>query len=791
MRFSEAWLRESVNPAITIDELVDQLTMAGLEVDGVEPVAGQFEGIVVGEVLDVKPHPNADKLKICLVSVGTDDPLSIVCGASNVYQGMRAPIALIGAILPGDFRIKKSKLRGEDSFGMLCSEQELGLAKESDGLMQLPDDAPLGSNVRDYFQLDDNIIDVDLTPNRADCLSVEGVAREVALLNQIDWKAPNGNKITVDHQQVLDVELLAPEACPKYLGRLIKNVNPKAKTPLWLQEKLRRSGIRSLSPLVDVTNYVLLELGQPLHAFDAEKIDGHVVVRFARDNEKLLLLNDQEIALKEDLLVISDSAKPLALAGIMGGRESAVSDETQDIFLECAFFAPSAMSGKARLYGLHTESSHRFERGVDPELQQRAIDRTTELILSIAGGEAGPTVEAIEQSAIPQWSAIHLRRHRIKRILGVEFSSQETETILRRLGMSVDRRTDGWLVTPPSFRFDIAIEADLIEELGRVYGYDKLPQSQLEMHVELGTDSETVIDANRLKDILVDRGYQEAITFSFVDSETLEKLVPDEKSIKLANPISSELSIMRTSLWPGLILAAQRNIHRQTDRVRLFESGLVFLNRQDEIQQKQRIAGLVTGSALPEQWGEKSRDIDFYDMKSDAESLLGLSRRSFTFRTEANPVLHPGQCAQIFSSEGMSAGWLGRLHPSLQKEFDFDKPVFLFELDNDVIYEKNICEFNVLSKYPQVRRDIAVIVNEAITADDLLESIYANNNNLIHNAFVFDVYRGKGVESSHKSVAMSLILQDYSDTLTDAQIDTIVSQVVSKLGEDFGAKLRE
>lgn len=791
MRISEAWLRESVDPDIDTDELVKQLTMAGLEVDGVDPAAAEFEGVVVGEVLDVKPHPNANRLRLCKVSVGTVEPLQIVCGASNVQEGMRAPTALVGAVLPGDFRINKSILRGQESFGMLCSQKELGLTEETDGLMRLPDDAPVGTNIRDYLKLDDCIIDIDLTPNRADCLGVEGVAREVALLNRLDWKPSAQKENSIDHQQSVPVKVEVFEACPRYLGRVVTGVNPAAPTPLWMQERLRRSGVRSLGPLIDVTNYVLLELGQPLHAFDCAKIEGQIVVRCAHAKEKLLLLNDQEIVLDDDMLVIADQSKALALAGIMGGQDSAVSTNTQDIFLECAYFSPAVILGKSRRYGLHTDSSHRFERGVDPELQRRAMERTTELIVAISGGQVGPIVEAKQESALPKRQSILLRAERIKKVLGVELADTEIEEFLRRLGMRVEQQSEGWWVRPPGFRFDISIEADLIEELGRVYGYDKLPRSDLFMHVELGKDSEKELSLDRIKDVLVDRSYQEAITFSFVDEELLSQLTPEQKPIPLENPISSELSMMRTTIWAGLLLAAQRNTNRQQERIRIFESGLIFLQRKDGIQQEQKIAGLITGTVYDEQWAEKTRFIEFYDLKSDVESLLALTGREFSYLAGQHPALHPGQTAEVLSAEGKRVGWLGMLHPSLQQDLEFDNPIFLFELDYRAIVERRLPAFQELSKFPHVRRDLAVIVEEGISGNDLVNCISRMENNILYEVLIFDVYRGKGVESGKKSVALGLFMRDSEGTLTETRIDAIVSQVFNQLNDDFDAKLRD
>lgn len=790
MQFSEAWLRELVNPALNTQELVEQITMAGLEVDSVNPAAAEFSGVVVAQVVSVTAHPDADKLRVCQVEVGTDAPLQIVCGASNVREGLKIPAALIGAKLPGDFKIKKSKLRGEQSFGMLCSEKELGLAADADGLMELAADAPVGTDIRDYLALNDQLIEVDLTPNRADCLSVEGVAREVALLNELEFNVTQINPHAVEHQETLDVKISAPEACPRYLGRLIKGVNATAETPLWMQERLRRSGLRSLGPVVDVTNYVLLEMGQPLHAFDAAKLSGGIEVRLAHADETFSLLNDQEIKSNSETLVIADAEKALALAGVMGGSESAVSDNTQDIFLECAFFNPSFMMGKARHYGLHTDSSHRFERGVDAELQSRAIERATQLIVEIAGGSVGAITEVVAEQYLPERPAVTLRQQRIKRILGVALDEAEVEGILQRLGMSIVKDAEGWQVTPPGFRFDIAIEADLIEELGRVYGYNNLPQTSLLMRSALSEAPEAVLEIDQIKDLLVGRDYQEAITYSFVDEDLQKTLVPEDTYIKLQNPISSELAVMRTTLWCGLLQAAAYNTKRQHTRVRLFEAGQRFLGT-DVAQQEKMLAGIALGSANPEQWGEKARKVDFYDIKADVEAICALTGREVQFVVAKHNTLHPGQSAEIQTMQGQSLGWIGMLHPTLEKQLGFDGNVFLFELSQAVLLERNVPVFNSLSKFPSVRRDLALLIKEEVSFEAVKKCIDDCQEKLIKQVMVFDIYRGQGVEQGYKSIALGLIMQDATQTLTDSEIDAIVNSVLDALSNKLSAKLRD
>lgn len=791
MQLSEAWLRELVNPPITTAELVEQLTMAGLEVDSVTPAAAEFNGVVVGEVLAMEPHPDADRLRVCKVEVGEAEPLQIVCGAANVRVGLKIPAALIGAVLPGDFKIKKSKLRGVESFGMLCSEKELGLAKDAEGLMELPVDSPVGTDIRDYLSLNDNMIEVDLTPNRADCLSVEGIAREVAVLNRLDFKPEHVMPVSAAHQETLAVAVEAVEYCPRYTGRLIKNVNPDAETPLWLQERLRRSGLRSLGPLVDVTNYVLLEMGQPLHAFDADKLTGGIRVRLAEAGEKLSLLNDQEIVLDNETLVIADDSRALALAGVMGGSESAVGDKTSNIFLECAYFSPDTIMGKARRYGLHTDSSHRFERGVDPYLQSRALERATQLILSIVGGSAGPVTEVKSEAALPKRLPVLLRKQQVLDILCVELEDELIVDIFERLGMSVETTEEGWQITPPGFRFDIAIEADLIEEVARIVGYNNLPQSELFMRSELSKAPEAMLELDRVKDFLVDRGYQEAITYSFVDEAIQKIIAPDDEFIPLQNPISSELAVMRTTLWCGLLRAALHNVNRQHARVRLFETGLRFVRRDGAIHQQKMLAGLAIGDVYAEQWGDKGRAIDFFDVKADLEALFALTGITIRFDAAIHPALHPGQSAQILSASGENVGWLGMLHPLLEKQLDFDSRVFLFELDQDLLLNKAIPAFKPLSKFPSVRRDMALIVDEKVTAGQIVDAIKSCNEPMIQDIMIFDVYRGAGVEAGCKSIALGLVFQDFSQTLTDSQIDAIFSRLLAALADKTNAKLRD
>jgi phenylalanyl-tRNA synthetase beta chain len=790
MQMSEAWLRTYVNPALSTQELVAQLTMAGLEVDSVTPAAAEFSGVVVGEVLAMQAHPDADRLRVCQVAVGATEPLQIVCGASNVRVGLKIPAALVGAVLPGDFKIKKSKLRGVESFGMLCSEKELELASNAEGLMELATDAPVGLDIRDYLALNDAIIDVDLTPNRADCLSVEGLAREVAVLNQLDFSVPTVLAVNEQHQDVLPVSVDAKEACPRYLGRLIKGINPQATTPVWLKERLRRSGVRSLGPVVDVTNYVLLELGQPLHAFDAATLHGTVRVRWAKNGEQLALLNEQLITLDEDSLCISDDRQVLALAGVMGGSSSAVSEESCDIFLECAFFTPLSIAGKARKFGLHTDSSHRFERGVDPFLQERAIQRATQLIVDIAGGSAGAITAVIHPQSLPKRLPVTLRRQQITKLLGITPADTDVSAIFQRLGMQIVSDGEGWQITPPGSRFDITIEADLIEELARIIGYNNLPSRSLLMRSALGYAPESKLTLDRVKDLLVDRGYQEAITYSFVDEDIQKLIDPEHVVVRLQNPISSELSVMRTTLWCGLLRAALYNTNRQQTRVRLFESGLRFINKDGELLQQKTLAGLALGSVMAEQWGEPTRKIDFYDLKADIAALFDLAASNIKYQTGLHTALHPGQSAEMLAQTGESVGWIGMLHPTLEKQLGFDTPVFLFELNQDMLLNRKIPAFSSLSKFPSVRRDMALIVKNTVTVDSIVECIKNCAEATLQEVCVFDIYCGQGVAEDSKSVALSLILQNSLQTLTDIEIDGIFNRLLESLNVKLNARLR-
>lgn len=793
MKLSESWLREYLEVNPSAEELIEQLTMAGVEVGSYGQVSGSFSGVVVADVLEVVPHPDAERLRVCSVLARIDQqPLQIVCGAPNVEVGMRTALALEGAVLPGGLIIKRSRLRGVESFGMLCSEKELGIEEESNGLMVLPADAPVGSDLRLYLGLDDHSIEVDLTPNRADCLSIWGLAREVSVLNGIDPVLPHIPDVQPSIQDQIDVRVEDTRGCPRYLGRVIKGVNANSETPLWMREKLRRSGLRSINSIVDITNYVLLELGQPMHAFDLQKINSAITVRNAQSGERLHLLNEQWIELEADTLVICDSDGPLALAGIMGGNASSVSGLTQEIFLECAFFSPIEIMGKARKYGLNTDSSHRFERGVSYELQHAALEYATQLILQISGGDAGPVVEKTSQIDLPVRSPIILRKTEVLRVLGLDLDDTFIEATLNRLGLQLKRLGDEWQCTAPAHRFDLAIEADLIEELGRVYGYDKIPVRRPLVPAIMRTCSESVLSENRVKDVMVDRGYQEAITYSFVDPKLQAQIDPEGSGLSLCNPISSEMAVMRTNLWVGLLDSALRNNNRQIKRVRLFETGLRFIQDQSGLKQAKTLAFLSMGPLNEEMWGLGQKEVDFFDVKSDLEALLALTGRSQTiqFVRETKACLHPGQSARVYSGSD-PLGWIGMLHPELERALGFEGKVFLVELDLDSLVEREIPRFKRLSKFPSVRRDLAVLVRESVEVGELLGGVKAIASPLIRDITVFDVYQGAGIEPGFKSVAFRLVLQDDDETLTDSLVEQSVQGIFKFFEENFEARLRD
>ncbi|MEC4167312.1 MULTISPECIES: phenylalanine--tRNA ligase subunit beta [unclassified Pseudomonas] len=792
MKFSEQWLRGWVNPQVGRDELVARLSMAGLEVDSVSPAAGVFSGVVVGEVLSTEQHPDADKLRVCQVSNGSET-FQVVCGAPNVRPGLKIPFAMIGAQLPGDFKIKKAKLRGVESNGMLCSQAELQVGEGNDGLMELPADAPVGEDIRVYLSLEDASIEVDLTPNRGDCLSLAGLAREVGALYAAPVTRPVVAVVPAEHDEVRSVEVLAPAACPRYLGRVIRNVDLSRPTPLWMVERLRRADVRSIDAAVDVTNYVMLELGQPLHAFDLAEINGGIRVRMAEEGEKLVLLDGQEVSLRSDTLVIADHARALAIAGVMGGEHSGVTAKTRDVFLESAFFDQIAVAGKARSYGLHTDASHRYERGVDWKLAREAMERATGLLLEITGGEAGPIIETVNEQYLPSIAPITLRAARISQMLGMEMDLAEVEQLLSALGLTITAEGEGqWRVEVPSHRFDISLEVDLIEELARLYGYNRLPVRYPQARLAPQAKAEARSDLPELRRLLVARGYQEAITYSFIDPKQFELFSPGVEPLLLANPISNDMAAMRASLWPGLVKSLQHNLNRQQDRVRLFESGLRFVGQLEGLKQEPMLAGVVCGSRLPEGWAQGREVVDFFDVKADVEAVLGFAGAldAFSFVPGKHPALHPGQTARI-ERDGREVGYVGAIHPELSKNLGLDRPVFVFELVLAEVALGKMPKFHELSRFPEVRRDLALLADRDVAASVVLDVIRENAGEWLTELRLFDVYQGKGIDPHRKSLAVGLTWQHPSRTLNDDEVNATTQNILTSLEKRLNATLRK
>jgi len=799
MKFSESWLREWVNPALSSDELSHQITMAGLEVDAVEPVAGEFTGVLIGEVVECGPHPDADKLQVTKINLGPDfndgELVDIVCGAKNCRLGLKVAVATVGAVLPGNFKIKKAKLRGVPSHGMLCSESEIGLAESSDGILELAQDAPIGLCVREYLDLDDVTIDVDLTANRGDCLGLKGLAREVGVLNSLTVTEPVINDVAAAITDELAITLTAEQACPRYLGRVIKNIDVTAQSPLWMVEKLRRCGIRSIDPVVDVTNYVLLEQGHPMHAFDLDKIEGGINVRFANNEEKLTLLDENEVTLSTETLVIADDNKALAMAGIFGGLNSGVTTESKNIFLESAFFSPLAILGKARQYGLHTDASHRYERGVDPQLQLDAMNRATELLLEIVGGEAGPITEAKSDENIPQEKQISLRRVKLDSRIGHHIADEQVADILTRLGFTISFENDVWQVTVPAYRFDIKIEVDLIEEVARIFGYNNIPNVSPKATLSMCANKEANLSVSKLRNALVNRGYQEAITYSFVDPKVQALLHPDQEVMTLPHPISSEMSVMRLSLWTGLLQSVAYNQNRQQNRLRLFETGLRFVpdeSAENGVRQENMIAGVITGQRNEEHWDMEKAATDFYDIKADVEALLSLTAdaSAYEFSKAEVSALHPGQTAGIYRN-GTLVGYVGTLHPELERKLGLNSKTLIFELLLSEILTAKIPEAAAISRFPSNRRDIAVVVKEEVDAKNVLQLIEKVGGNYLIDLNLFDVYRGESIEEGSKSLAIALILQDNDKTLEEKDISDVVNRVIDSLETQLNASLRD
>jgi phenylalanyl-tRNA synthetase beta chain len=780
MQFPESWLRSLVNPALDTAQLAHALTMAGLEVEALAPAAPPFNNVVVAEILSAEKHPDADRLRVCQVDVGEATPVTIVCGAPNAAAGLKVPCARPGAKLPG-MEIKVAKVRGVESFGMLCSTRELGLEGTADGLMVLPADAPVGEDLRSWLNLDDTLITLKLTPNRADCLSLQGLAREVGAITGAEVRLPQIVEVAPRIQDAVPVQVTASEACPRYLARVVRGIDAQAATPRWMAERLERSGIRPLLAPVDVTNYVLLELGQPMHAFALSRLDGGIEVRLARPGEKLELLDGQVAELAPDMLVIADAGGPVALAGIMGGQPTSVERVTVDIMLEAAFFAPAAIAGRARRLGLSTDSSHRFERGVDFGATRQAMERATQLLLDICGGQAGPITEAVAE--LPRREPITLRLARLTRVAGVELDADQVARDLAATGAGVERQDDCLVVTPPSFRFDLAIEEDLIEEAVRLFGYDNIPAQPPAAPSRMLPQDETALTDDAVRQMMVDLDYQEVITYSFVDPAWETALDASARPLSLANPIASQLSAMRTTLWGGLIETLRYNLNRQQARVRIFELGRVYTSLAE---QPMKLGGLVYGDALPEQWGVPSRRVDFFDLKGDLERLFG---HALDARSSVHPALHPGQCAELWA-DGQAIGWIGSLHPRLVQAFDLPAAPVLFELDSLALARRSLPRHAALSRFPQMQRDLAFVLDVHTPAGELLAALRQVAADWVRSIDVFDDYRGKGVDENQKSLAIRVVMQDTERTLTDQDVEDAVQKLVDAALRQCNASLR-
>jgi phenylalanyl-tRNA synthetase beta chain len=813
VRVPLSWLREFVDFPWGGKELGSRLTMSGFELESIETAAPPFTGVVVAEIVEAAKHPQAEKLQVCKVKAGSAEALQIVCGAANARAGLKTALATVGAKLPGDKAITAAKLRGVESFGMLCSAKELGLADTSDGIIELPADAPVGQDVRSYLQLDDEILELNVTPNRGDAMSVLGIAREVAaLVGTVPGEGFRGNSgfrtaklselTPVDRNpelprkpspgtvlaDVVAVKIAAPGACPKFTCRVVRGINNRIASPYWLRERLRRAGLRPISPVVDITQYVMLESGQPMHAYDLAKLKGGLEARWAREGEAITLLDGREIKLTPDVAVIADQAGPVGMGGVMGGLASSCTADTTDILFEAAFFPPTAVAGRGRRYGLVTDAGQRFERGVDPVHQERAIERATQLLLEIAGGKAGPVHVVQDSDALPRRPEVALRRARITRLLGASYADHEIKATLESLGMRVTADADGWLVTPPSHRFDIAIEADLIEEIARVLGFESIPETDAAGSIRARPLSEAAPVESQALDILATRGYQEAITYAFVDPALQEKLFPGVKTPALANSISAEMSVMRASLWPGLIKAALENQRRQQDRIRLTEHGARFADGTET----DLIAGIAMGSRVPEQWGMKAQPVDFYDVKQDLEALFARTGAldEFVYAAAQLSCLHPGRSARI-TRAGQPIGWIGELHPELVQAFDFTYAPILFEVEYAPALSAKMPKFEEISRFPRVRRDLAVVVDEKVSLRQLHERVTFAASSLLRDIRVFDVFRGPGIEAGRKSVALGLIFQDNSRTLADEDADRLLAAIRADLSATLGAGFRE
>lgn len=792
MKYNEKWLSEWVQPAVAADELLEQLTMAGLEVEGITPVAGAFHGVVVGRVTAVAPHPNADKLSVCQVDDGRET-WQVVCGAPNVRAGLTTAFARVGAVLPGDFRIRKAKLRDVDSHGMLCSAAELELGDDHDGILELADDLPPGRDLRDALDLDDRIVDINLTPNRGDCLSIRGLAREVGVLNNAPVTAPAVPSVAATCADTVEVRLEDRDGCPRYLGRVIRGVDIARPSPPWLRERLRRAGLRSIDAVVDVTNLVMIELGQPMHAFDLARLAAPIVVRRSVAGETLTLLDGRSVTFDDRTLLITDGNGPVAIAGVMGGERSGTQPDTRDVFLECAFFHPLAVAGTARRYGLHTDAAHRYERGVDYELQHLAMERATGLLLAIVGGEPGPVTEAVSTDHLPVPPEVTLREGRLAELLGVKIDTADVDQALSALGFELLTRTTDpevrWTIRVPSHRFDIEREADLVEEVCRIYGYNNVPSRRPVTDLALPEVPLTRHSVSELKRQLVDLGFQEVITYSFIDPKLQDLLAPAEPALRLENPMSLDQSVMRVSLFPGLVDALRANVARQQDRVRLFEVGQCFLPG-DPVAQPTRVGAVLWGRREAESWTMPSAAADFFDLKGDVERLLAWTGLpAVGFEPLRDPVLHPGQAASV-TVGGAPIGRLGRLHPEIEHRLDVPGEIFLMELDAEALLARGRRHHGGVSRFPSVRRDLAIVVARSVPAGEIVSILEKSLEEVLIDLRLFDVYQGKGIDSTEKSLGVGLTLQKPSATLTEEEIGQYMQAAIEALAKEAGARLR-
>jgi len=783
MQFNEKWLRTFVNPALGSDALAHALTMAGLEVEAKWPVAESFSSVVVGEILSAEKHPDADRLQVCKVDAGTGEPLQIVCGAANARTGLKVACALVGAKLPG-FDIKLAKVRGVESSGMLCSAKELGISEESSGIIELPTDAPIGKALREYLELDDQVMILKLTPNRSDCLSIIGIARDVAAITGAELCVPRTASVDVVTQEQKKVSVHAPEACPRYTGRMISNVRATAPTPDWMVRRLERCGLRSISAIVDITNYVLLEMGQPLHAFDANKLKGDIQVRMAKAGEQLTLLNEQTLELQSDMLVIADDHAAVALAGVMGGDETSVNDFTVNIFLESAFFSPSVITGKSRRLGFNSDSSYRFERGVDYGNTRLALERATSLVIEICGGEAGPVTEVSSQ--LPERRPVRMRMDRLAAVLGISLDEAQVSKLFAQLGFAYQQSAGVFEVTPPSYRFDIRIEEDLIEEVARLHGYDNIPALAPHAELRMLPLPEQKPDRSWLRDILTARDYQEVVTYSFVDASWERDLLGNGDAIPLQNPIASDMSVMRSGLWGGLLDTLTYNLNRKQERVRVFEIGATYSRNGQGYSEVTRISGLAYGAIAPEQWAQAERDVDFFDIKAEVDVL---TQNRAEYVPAQHPALHPGQTARVMLA-GKAIGWLGKLHPKWQQHYELPRGAILFELDAEPLLNRTLPQYQELPKFPPIRRDLAVLVNENVSVQAILDTVRNAKIPLLHSLALFDIYKGKGIAEGKKSLAFLVLMQDTQKTLTDAEADEVTAKVLDLMVRQHGAELR-